>query len=43
MATLLIAFYEKLDRFENWFDRHFGWFFTNGMKDRSVRKPHIRG
>ena len=20
--------------FELWFDRHFGWFFTNGMKHR---------
>ncbi len=22
--------------FEAWFDRRFGWFFTNGMKDRSA-------
>jgi hypothetical protein len=21
-----------LDRFSQWFDRRFGWFFTNGMK-----------
>jgi hypothetical protein len=21
-------------RFEHWFDQHFGWFFTNGMKVR---------
>ena len=23
--------------FEAWFDRRFGWFFTNGMKDRSAK------
>ncbi len=22
------------ERFEAWFDRHFGWFFTNGMKEQ---------
>lgn len=24
-----------LGRFATWFDARFGWFFTNGMKDRS--------
>lgn len=24
--------------FEDWFDLRFGWFFTNGMKDRSSER-----
>ena len=40
MDTLLLFFYNHLDRFERWFDHRFGWFFTNGMKDREVRRPH---
>ncbi|HRD52861.1 MAG TPA: hypothetical protein PKY96_09455 [Flavobacteriales bacterium] len=24
-----------LARFATWFDARFGWFFTNGMKDRN--------
>jgi hypothetical protein len=27
--TLIIKF---LDRFENWFNKNFGWFFVNGRK-----------
>ena len=27
-----------LSEFETWFDQRFGWFFTNGMKDRSVEQ-----
>ncbi len=23
----------QLEAFERWFDKHFGWFFTNGMKE----------
>ena len=26
-----------LAKFETWFDRRFGWFFTNGMKNRSTQ------
>ncbi|MEO7081820.1 MAG: hypothetical protein ABIY71_09845 [Flavobacteriales bacterium] len=26
-----------LAEFEAWFDLRFGWFFTNGMKHRSVQ------
>lgn len=29
------TFAERLARLEHWFDRHFGWFFTNGMKERA--------
>ena len=40
----------KTSRIENWFNKQFAWFFTNGMKeieDHSVKKewriiiPHI--
>ncbi len=34
MDTLLLFVYDNLDRFERWFDKRFGWFFTNGMKGR---------
>ncbi len=39
MDTLLLFFYDRLDRFERWFDHRFGWFFTNGMKKRTERHP----
>lgn len=42
MAALLITIYDRLDRFERWFNKRFGWFFTNGMKDRRERRPHLR-
>lgn len=28
------SFALRLSRLEHWFDRHFGWFFTNGMKQK---------
>lgn len=28
----------RLVTFEEWFDLRFGWFFTNGMKDRSPER-----
>lgn len=40
MEHVLLFFYNGLDRFERWFDRRFGWFFTNGMKHREQRKPY---
>lgn len=42
MITLLVRSMELLDRFERWFNDRFGWFFTNGMKTGSERKPHLR-
>lgn len=41
MTTALLRFSEMLDRFERWFNDRFGWFFTNGMKDRRTRKPRL--
>jgi hypothetical protein len=32
MFILLHQILLGLGRFERWFDAHFGWFFTNGMK-----------
>jgi len=37
--TMFNALYTLMDRFQrfgNWFDRQFGWFFTNGMKDKQT-------
>ncbi len=34
MSTLLHQIMSSTDRFSRWFDAHFGWFFTNGMKSR---------
>jgi len=38
MAQLMIILSGAMDRFERWFDRRFGWFFTNGMKGRSAHR-----
>lgn len=35
MLWLISTASRALARFGNWFDNRFGWFFTNGMKDRS--------
>lgn len=32
MFILFHQLLQALGRFEQWFDTHFGWFFTNGMK-----------
>ena len=32
MRKQLHILHRVLLGFEHWFDRHFGWFFTNGMK-----------
>ncbi|HMN05936.1 MAG TPA: hypothetical protein PKD45_09430 [Flavobacteriales bacterium] len=38
MRPLFRDLYRHLLAFEAWFDRRYGWFFTNGMKqDRTVR------
>lgn len=34
MSSALIILFDRLARFEQWFDKRFGWFFTNGMKER---------
>lgn len=34
MPALFIRATGLLERFSTWFDRRFGWFFTNGMKNR---------
>ena len=41
MTTALLHLQDLLDRFERWFNDRFGWIFTNGMKDRSVRRPRV--
>lgn len=35
MNSSTTTFSDRLSRLEHWFDRHFGWFFTNGMKERA--------
>lgn len=37
MFSILHAILNALGRFQNWFDRRYGWFFTNGMKE--YREP----
>jgi hypothetical protein len=32
MPTNIRRLKRRIRRFERWFDRRFGWFFTNGMK-----------
>jgi hypothetical protein len=34
MISLLSTMFDQLNRMGSWFDHHFGWFFTNGMKQR---------
>ncbi len=34
MATLFHRLSERFSALERWFDKHFGWFFTNGMKEQ---------
>lgn len=38
MVHLLIFLADRMERFERWFDRRFGWFFTNGMKKRHAHQ-----
>jgi hypothetical protein len=33
MPVILQHVLDRLDRFEQWFAKRFGWFFTNGMKE----------
>jgi hypothetical protein len=41
MTTVLFRLQDLIDRFERWFNQRFGWFFTNGMKDRALRRPRV--
>jgi hypothetical protein len=34
VATYIIQLSRRFSALELWFDRHFGWFFTNGMKEQ---------
>lgn len=38
MTKLMITVGDVMDRFERWFDQRFGWFFTNGMKERPSQR-----
>ncbi len=38
MSTLLFHLFDRLGRFERWFELRYGWFFTNGMKDRAQQR-----
>ncbi|MEO8587961.1 MAG: hypothetical protein ABI432_01215 [Flavobacteriales bacterium] len=33
MFSLFLRISDRVDRFADWFNTRFGWFFTNGMKD----------
>lgn len=43
LVDILVRCRARFARFERWFDRRFGWFFTNGMKaamqERAVEEP----
>lgn len=32
MERVLYFVFDQFSRFSEWFDRRYGWFFTNGMK-----------
>lgn len=34
MNRIIHHMLSTFQRFQNWFDARFGWFFTNGMKER---------
>ena len=42
MATTMLFITDLFERFERWFNRRFGWFFTNGMKDRTGQEKMFR-
>jgi hypothetical protein len=42
MAAVMILFSDAFERFERWFNRRFGWFFTNGMKATRERRRMFR-
>lgn len=38
MGHFLFHLFDRLARFERWFELRYGWFFTNGMKDRTQHR-----
>mgnify|MGYP000541216506 CR=1 FL=1 len=44
MLDLLFRSFDLMGRFQTWFDRRFGWFFTNGMKaqERGHDRPVLK-
>lgn len=38
MNPLFTSIARALERFQLWFDARFGWFFTNGMKERRAQR-----
>jgi len=43
MFSLLHFLFDRFDRFQSWFDQRFGWFFTNGMKQRRPQRQGEAG
>jgi hypothetical protein len=41
MSHVFIAIADRLERFERWFDRRYGWFFTNGMKAQRTTPDEV--
>lgn len=42
MSAFLTSMKRVLLRFQSWFDERFGWFFTNGMKERPAPGEGLR-
>ena len=42
MHKLIITLHSVFMRFEHWFDRRLGWFFTNGMKNAPERANALK-
>ncbi|MDQ3099826.1 MAG: hypothetical protein M3R08_00445 [Bacteroidota bacterium] len=40
--SLINVIFLRLERFEQWFDSRFGWFFTNGMKEQHQADPSFK-
>ncbi len=40
--SIILSLFRNLERFEEWFDDRFGWFFTNGMKEQERYDPSIK-
>lgn len=40
MKTFLKKLSNTYDRFDHWFDKQFGWFFTNSSKAELARRDY---
>ena len=40
MVAAIFSVLNGFDKFQAWFDRRFGWFFTNGMKQVRAKRMH---